>query len=331
MTTRGQLEKIRQFISRDDLPTAIHSLKNILEHTPRLNEILLQSARHQDITKQIKFGVIDFEQANVIKNQIRLSLLGLISEIETQEVHQVEIKQELEKAFPIINSKNVIVGSIITAGRDVQIGNSTTITESKTSRNLRLLLFFLVPLLTIGGVYFWYQYQVIQQPLQVKVIIKNTTPNIALPAPKGSLTLMYNGKQVVKREISESALFETIPANNRNKILHLTYQASGFSPIDTSFLYQSAILLSVKRNGDLAQIRGKVSDETGTQLESVKVTIDCCPAVYTDKTGSFLLSIPFKHQRREQRITLFKEGYKEKSVTDPVIVGELYQYFLKKI
>ena len=236
-----------------------------------------------------------------------------------------------KKGPTIINNKNTVVGTTISAGGNVQIGDNTTITESKTSRNLRLLLFGLVPILVIGATYFWYQYQVMQQPLQVKVLIENTTPNQELPAPKGKLILTYEGKKETKNDVSQSMLFEGIPAHLRKKTLQVQYQAKGFVTIDTTFPYQTAIVLRVKRNADLAQIKGKVADEAGSPLAGVKVAIDCCPAVQTDEAGGFLLNIPFKHQRQQQRITLFKTGYKEKSVTDPIIAGELYQYFLQKL
>ena len=193
------ISSVRQLIGKDDVKEAISRLHHLLEHSPKLNELLLQSARYSDILKQVRLGVVSFENANLTKNQIRTGLLELIDEIEDQ-AKKPEYRKELDQAISIINSKNVVVGSTISAGGDVQIGDKTIHTESKMSIGLRLFLFLFVPALAIVGAFLWYQNQVNSQPLQMNVGIENKTPNAELPDPVGTLSLAYDGEPVKYRK-----------------------------------------------------------------------------------------------------------------------------------
>ena len=83
----------------------------------------------------------------------------------------------------------------------------------------------------------------------------------------------------------------------------------------------------------MAWLKGYVYEE-GTDplegLEGVKVSTTCCSAL-TGASGAFKLFIPFEHQREEQRLELFKEGYHQKSTTEPVIKRvDIQTYLLKK-
>lgn len=97
---------IRNLIAKDDFPTAIQELCALLKNSPHLDEAILQSARYNDITRQIRLGVVDFEAANVTKNQIRVAVLELLQEVEDLEQTQVPIKQEVAKYTS--NAKTII-------------------------------------------------------------------------------------------------------------------------------------------------------------------------------------------------------------------------------
>lgn len=58
MTTQQFVQNIRDLIAKDDLTTAIAGLKELLDHTPRLNEVLQQSGRFENIQKQIRLGTV---------------------------------------------------------------------------------------------------------------------------------------------------------------------------------------------------------------------------------------------------------------------------------
>jgi len=96
--------QIRALIANDNFAEAIRQLHNLLEGSPALNEVLLQSARFSDVMRQIRLGVVDYEQANITKNQIRMGILELLDEIEAKEKAMPDVKQELERyAAKIVN------------------------------------------------------------------------------------------------------------------------------------------------------------------------------------------------------------------------------------
>ena len=325
MSISKYIHEVRRKIAADDLPAAIQLLQGILENARQLDEIILQSARFQDIRRQIRLGKVSYSEANLTQNQIRAGLLDLLQEIETQATSRPAIQKELEQAVSIVNSKNVVTGTI-TAGGNVTIGDSTTtITESRTSRRLRLFLFLFVPLLAIGGAYLWQRNQELQRPLRLKVRLENQTPNPELPEPLTRLVLTYGTTSEPKENVATEAMFEGIPGNFRGEKLRLQFSATGFVPVDTSFLFEQELLtLPVRRNDDLAKITGIIKDEAGQALEGVKVSIPCCSAL-TDASGAFSLSIPPEHQRTAQRLDLFKAGYAPKSTSTPVFPGEVFR------
>ena len=316
-TYTGQL---RQLITKDDLPTAFQQLQKLLEGTPLLKKALLQNARFNDLTHQIHSGTITYDNANVTQNQIRASLLDIITEIENPKQYTPEIQKEIEQAvIHISNSKNVVTGNI-QAGGNITIGDQTINTESTGSKNLRYLMFLLVPLLAIGGAYFWYQNEVGKQPLNFKVLIENKTSIPELPEPKGTLILSYGNQPHPKNNITTEAMFENIPSNFKADNFRLQYQADGFVPIDTSFGFSESLTLLVRRNDDLAILRGRIFEEGKESLmgiEGVKIEIQCCSTL-TDTTGKFSLKIPMTHQRSQQKLIISKEGYLQRMITEPI-------------
>lgn len=328
MTTKQFVDDIRQLIANGEIHEALTQLRTLLKHSPKLDEVLLQSARHSSVLQQIRQGVISYDNENLTKNQITAGLLSLLSEVEEQAVKPA-IQEELKQAISIVNGKNILIGSTITSGGNVHIGDQTVHTESDGSKRLRQFLFLLVPLLAIGGAYLWSQYQEMQRPLQLSVVVENQSPNSELPAPSGTMTLTYGGEPVVVKNVTDKKLFTKIPANFRSEIFRLQYAADGFVKVDTSFNYAKSLNLLVRRNDDLASIKGNVIDENGAPLKDVAVSIDCCNTL-TTAAGNFLLDIPTNHQRRKQRLTLFKEGYQQEDVSTPVQPGKLVRLVLEK-
>jgi hypothetical protein len=74
--------QIRALIARDEIDTALQQLRTLLDNSPKLDEILLQSARFQGIRKQIRLGLVSHAEANLTQNQIRAGLVDLLSEME---------------------------------------------------------------------------------------------------------------------------------------------------------------------------------------------------------------------------------------------------------
>jgi len=334
MDAKSFLDNIRDLIANDDLTGALQQLRKLLDNSPKLDEAILQSARFQDIRKQIRLGLISHAEANLTQNQIRAGLLDLLREIEnsvggtSSHPDTKTLREEMEHAISIVNSKNVVAGNI-SAGGNVEIGDRTIHTESATSRRLRLFLYLFVPILAIGGAFIWYRLQELRRPFNLKVRVENRTPNPELPEPSGKLTLTYGSNSVPKEAVATEALFEGIPANFKGEKLRLHFSAKGFVPVDTSFFFENEILvLPVRRNNDLAKITGFISDDSGKPLEGVKVSISCCSAL-TDASGNFALDIPFHHQRTSQRLDIFKAGFDAKSIATPVIPDEAVRQMLE--
>lgn len=99
-------DQIRDLIARDELKTALTQLRLLLENSPKMDEVILQSARFSDIRRQIRLGLVSDKEANLTQNQIRASLLELLQEIETQGATPT-LQKEIEQAITIVNSAQV--------------------------------------------------------------------------------------------------------------------------------------------------------------------------------------------------------------------------------
>lgn len=119
--TNTFIAQIRELIANDDFKTAIRQLSALLTNSPRLDEAVQQSARYNNVMRQIRLGLVDFQEANIARNQIRQGLIDLLREIEEQE--QPSIKAEVER-YAVKNSVNQ---SSINAGGNAIIGDGNTI------------------------------------------------------------------------------------------------------------------------------------------------------------------------------------------------------------
>lgn len=147
MQTNNQfIRHLRNLIARDEVQAVLEQLRILLANTPKLDEAIQQSGRFENIRRQIRLGTVSHADANLTQNQIRAGLLKLLREIETQST-QPAFYREIENAISIINSKNLVVGSTISASGNVQIGDSTSNFSVVIKSGLSILL---VSLLAIG-------------------------------------------------------------------------------------------------------------------------------------------------------------------------------------
>ena len=140
MTPTACFNRIRAFIASDELPAALDLLRKLLANSPLLDEALHQSGRFENIRQQIRLGTVSASDANLTQNQIRAALLDLVREIENlggfsagdsdgvtlshPVTHAGTLRDEIERALSVIDSKNVVAGSdISTGGGDVHIGD----------------------------------------------------------------------------------------------------------------------------------------------------------------------------------------------------------------
>jgi Effector-associated domain 11 len=142
MNTQTLLTQLRDLIARNELPAALTQLRTLLDNSPLLDEVVLQSGRFHAIRQQIRLGVVSHAEASLTQNQIRAGLLDLLLEVE-QHVGitssatdtNAALRLEVERAISIVDSKNVVVGATITAGGNVHIGDIITKNEGATIKN----------------------------------------------------------------------------------------------------------------------------------------------------------------------------------------------------
>lgn len=134
-------ERIWDMIARDELKVAIQELSFLLKNSEKLDEIVLQSARYNSLTKQIRMGIIDNTQANITKNQIRFAILEILKSIEDLAENDSQLKEEIEKLEEpnVKASKNVIQGSNIQVGGDFHVGDINLSTSGTTEDTRRIL------------------------------------------------------------------------------------------------------------------------------------------------------------------------------------------------
>ena len=103
--TNTFIADIRDLIANDDFKTAIQQLSALLKNSPRLDEAVQQSARYNNVMRQIRLGLVDVEAANIAQNQIRQGLIDLLREIEEQGLNVPPIDKEVAE---FANGKTII-------------------------------------------------------------------------------------------------------------------------------------------------------------------------------------------------------------------------------
>jgi hypothetical protein len=135
-TPSAWLQQARDLIAQDRLDEAIALLRSLLENSPRLDEVLHQSGRFTAIHKQIRTGTVSHDDAMLTQNQIRAGLLALLREIETQQTESPALGAEMAQAVSVLDSKNTVVHSTITAGGDVHIGDKHVVQHAEKIYNI---------------------------------------------------------------------------------------------------------------------------------------------------------------------------------------------------
>lgn len=132
MKAQNILDTIGELIAQGQLETALNKLRAMLQQSKRLDAIIVQSARYNEVMRDIREGTITREEGQVSKNQIRFALMDMARTLE-EELSQdaslgTEIEQaatEADKTLSIQHSKNVNTGNIQSGG-NVIIGDNNT-------------------------------------------------------------------------------------------------------------------------------------------------------------------------------------------------------------
>lgn len=89
-------QKIKNHIRNGDLESAIQDMSYLFKNSKKLNEVILYSARLNDLMHQVRMGIIPREDADVGKNQITKALLDLLEEVKKNVSNNTELTKEVE-------------------------------------------------------------------------------------------------------------------------------------------------------------------------------------------------------------------------------------------
>lgn len=123
MEPNKYLKRVHECIINDDMAQALSLLRELLDLSPQLDEVIHQSGRHAAIRQQMRLGTVSHADAMLEQNQIRAALLELLHEIDTQKAKSPALEEEVTRAIAVTNAKNTVINSTITAGGDVHIGD----------------------------------------------------------------------------------------------------------------------------------------------------------------------------------------------------------------
>ena len=93
----GFAEKIIQKIADDKLGDAIKDMQKLLKGSPLYTEVILHSARYNDIMHAIRLGTISSENESVEKNKIKYALTDMLRELEENAETNPNLLKEVEK------------------------------------------------------------------------------------------------------------------------------------------------------------------------------------------------------------------------------------------
>lgn len=135
--------QLRILLARNELLPVLEQLRALLYQSPKLDEVLAQSGRFHALREQIRLGVLSHAEASLTQNQIRAGLLDLLRDLEEtlgEQPHSdgvtashpvTRLREELAQAISVVHSKNVVVGSTISAGGNVVIGDQQTTVQNE--------------------------------------------------------------------------------------------------------------------------------------------------------------------------------------------------------
>ena len=93
------INEVWELIKKDEIQIAIDKLCQLLKNSKRLDDVVLQSARYNSITKQIRLGLIDINTSETQLNQIRYSVIDILRSIEDGIERDKSLNDEFIKAI----------------------------------------------------------------------------------------------------------------------------------------------------------------------------------------------------------------------------------------
>ncbi len=111
METKKWIKRIRDLIGEDHFKLAIEQLKQLLQKSKLLDDLIVQSSRYNGLVKQIHSGEVSFENADVSKTKIRYAITDILREIEEGIEENPKLEEKTDKALTK-GAKNVNFNTI---------------------------------------------------------------------------------------------------------------------------------------------------------------------------------------------------------------------------
>ncbi len=113
-------DRIGVLIRENQISKAIQEMSQFFQGSPKLRELIMQSARYNALKEKIRLGTILHEQAEVSNNKIMLALLDLAEESETFAAQDPALAAEAEQALTkLFQTNNTITQNHYGSGDNV--------------------------------------------------------------------------------------------------------------------------------------------------------------------------------------------------------------------
>lgn len=130
-------EKIKKLISEDNIDMSIEFLRILLADRPKFDELVITSARYNDLKRQIRINTINWENQNIEKNKIRKSILEIISDLEVDLSNEKFIFDDEDSQ----DSNSTTAKALLSAGKQLYRMTSKFLSED-VQENQKIGVFF---------------------------------------------------------------------------------------------------------------------------------------------------------------------------------------------
>lgn len=122
---------IKEQVAQNRLEQAIEELKNFMQNHDYYNEVIIQSARYNDIESQIRMNTVSKIDADVEKNKIRLAILQIADNIQKHIIKSAlnDLETGSTNSIKIDGNRNIVLQDVNESTITININNETEIKE----------------------------------------------------------------------------------------------------------------------------------------------------------------------------------------------------------
>ena len=317
MTAHQLFHHIRDLIARDQMQEAMAALRTLVENTPRLNDLDLQSGRLENVLRQLRLGVIDDDTAALEQNRIRYGVLELLSEIEKQQIPDKTALGDLLTAVETESGRPEVQG-------ELRVADSNVVKEPAPSPMgffnpkrllglggiLAALIAILANMAEILG-FLGLQPRPNSELTNVTVLVEDQNGDFVM-RQQGKIVMMVEGGEVKQEDIDSkgAASFKNVKVGDTVR-LKVNF-SEPYHPLAPDSLYtihaDGRICLRVGLQ-NLGRVFGRVwyRDQA---MPGVIVSVGNLRDT-TDDLGRYEIRIPEAEQRQEQEVFFRAAGYKD--------------------